>query len=188
MLNNEEKREDYQSIPEESAHRHENHEILYNQNNPANNIQSNIISHILTIIFSCIWYLLFLSFSTNPEHFGSEKECHELLRVTRNLSGFYYSLIIANLILAFLVWCAKSCIFVYLTALIVYFPYVIIWFIIYLISMINSLKLEEPCKDLHTLSLVWVIVSIAMLVLPCILCCCFLCCFKLGGMAFNAPR
>jgi hypothetical protein len=145
-------------------------------------LKSAWISHISSIIFSCIFYFLFLSYTTNPEHFGSEKLCIELLRVAKGLSNLYYTLIILNLVLLILLCCVENkCILTfYIVGQLINIFYVLIMFIIYLIGMTNAVNLGEKCGDLHTLSIVWLIIAYTMLILPCVCCSCIVCCMMLG--------
>jgi len=151
---------------------------------------ANAVPYFFSIVFNLIWYFLFLSFTTYPEHFGSPKECVELLRLSINIMNFFYILLIFNIVLMVLSCCLenKCASALHLTTSIIFHPYAFIMLLIYVFSMMSTLKLGEKCGDLHTLAMVWLILTIVVFVGSCCICCCCVCFILLTGTAFSLQQ
>lgn len=171
----------------------QNPEIInpYNVDNQAKSaIMANVVVHLVYIIFCSFWYLLFLSFTSNPEHYGSEKTCVEMLYTARGLTKFYYTLILVNVIMLLMLCCIKdkfmTCL--YFTLFIFYSIYFLIMLIVYLCNFTRIVGIHEKCGDLRTLVLVWLILYYVMIFGTCLCCICLTLCMGLGSWAMNTAN
>lgn len=123
-----------------------------------------IVSYCLNLI---LWWLLFSSFSNDPSNYNSDKECVYLLNNAKDISYFYFILVLFTIALI---------VFNILIMIHICFRYflgfvgicnMIYWIrgIYYLIVMTNAISYGENCGYLRTLSWVWLVLSYLFFIL-----------------------
>ncbi len=188
---NAEKKENYESIPvDDNQDNPKGTEVNKHQNDFSKNIKdltaptvSQYLSTISGIIWTLVWYILFHSHTTYPEHIGDPTKCIDLLSCGKNLTVFYYYLLIAYSGVLFLIFCQSACCMgnevvlgfrVFLNS-VASIAGLVFW-IIYFFTTSSALREKEECGDLRSLASSWWYINFILLCIAGASCICGVCC------------